>query len=266
VADARAVGSFLARQPAGTPLVLVANDPRDAPSFFNITRLASYLRDGVPPARITDVHVFVGTPQDFVAGRPTLTGKAGRDRMATDYWERIRTALDGPALAVAISSFDPVAYRDVLEMPGHLDIAPGVVALPGFTGSPDVGPRASPALTSAGAGPLSPWFPVWLAPLLLLVIGAIGWPWAAGILPTANPRIQAALAPAVGIAALSLAAIMADALGLRLDGRGAVVAAILSLGGGVVTLAMSRRPGETTSLDRLGHVTSQVGSEPVRKE
>jgi hypothetical protein len=261
VADAQLLGRVLAREPAGTPLILVANDPRDGPSFFHVTRLASYLRDGVPPARVPDVHVFVGTAQDFLAARPTLTGKVGRDRMATDYWNRIRAVLDRPALAVAIASFDPAEYRHVLGMSGHMGIAPGIVALPGFTGAGRGLPSASAELTSAGAGPLSPWLPVWLAPLVVILVGLIGWPWVAATLPGANPRIRVGLAPAVGIAALSLAAIAADALGMRLNGWGAVVAAIAAWGTGLVLLAGSGRGrGDAAPRDRIPDVNLPVGS------
>jgi hypothetical protein len=261
VADARLLGSVVAREPAGTPLILVADDPRDGPSFFHVTRLASYLRDGVPPARVPDVHVFVGTAQDFLAGRPTLAGKVGRDRMATDYWNRIRAVLTRPALAVAIASFDPVAYRDVLGMSGHVGIARGVVALPGFTGAGRGSPASSAGFTSAGAGPLSPWLPVWLSPLLVILVGLIGWPWVAATLPRANPRIRVGLAPAVGIAAVSLAAIAADALGLRLNGLGAVVAAIAAGGAGLVLLARSGRGrGDAASRDRTSDTRLPVGS------
>jgi hypothetical protein len=221
-------------------LILVANDVRDGPSFFRITRLASYLRDGVPPARVPDVHVFVGTPRDFLAGRPTLVGKQGRDRMAVDYWNRIGAVLDRPALAVAVGSFDAGAYREVAAMAGHIAVAPGVVALPGFAGVTSQPSPASAALTSAGAGPLSPWVPVWLGPLLVLAVGAVGWPWVAATLRDANQRVKAGLAPAVGIAALSLAAIAADSVGFRLVGWGAIVALILAVGGGLVALVASR--------------------------
>ena len=83
---------------------------------------------------------------------------------------------------------------------------------------------------------MSPWLPVWLGPLLVLALGAIGWPWVAGTLRGASPRIRAGLAPAVGIAVISLAAIAVDALGLRLDGWGAYVALVIAVGGGLLLL------------------------------
>jgi hypothetical protein len=261
VADARTLGSVLARQPEETPLILVANDVRDEPSFFTITRLASILRDGVPPARVRDVYVFVGSAQDFLAGRPTLAGEAARDRMARDYWQRIRRVLDRPALAVAVGSFDPLAYQNALRIAGHTTVAPGIVALPGFTGAPSASPPASLALTMEGARPLSPWLPVWLGPLLVLALGAVGWPWVTGTLPGANPRIRAGLAPVAGMAAISLGAVFADALGLRLDGWGAYVALFLAVGPWLlIVVAFRRRRRRARPADRTRDVESSVGS------
>src|SRR5205823_10013173 len=74
VVASRAMGLALARQPAGTPLVLIDDDPRGLPALFTITEHAGYLRDAVPPARVPDVFLFVGSVPDFLGGRPTLSG------------------------------------------------------------------------------------------------------------------------------------------------------------------------------------------------
>jgi hypothetical protein len=263
VVASRAMGSALARQPAGTPLVLIDDDPRGLPALFTITGHAGYLRDAVPPARVADVFLFVGSVQDFLAGRPTLSGDVSRDLLATDYWNRIRPVLDRPSLVVAASPFDQVAYRDALALPGHVTLARGVVALPGFTGANGGLPPSSAAFTSPGAGPLSSWLPVWLAPLLVLVLGVIGWPWVTSTLP-GRGRIGAALSPAVGLAALSLGAIATDAVGLRLQGWSGVIPVIAALGGGLAMLACAHRRGDEgappapigrRTIPASGHVT-----------
>src|SRR4029453_14045721 len=151
-------------------------------------------------------------------------------------------------------------------MPRHWAISPGVVALPKFTGGIPVGPPRAPpippAYTSVGAGPLSPWLPVWLGPLLMVALGGVGWPWVVATLPGANPRIRAGLAPAVGIAVLSLYAIVVDAVGLRLDGWGAVVAIMAALGTGLFLLARTAARGsdETAPRGRLRQTPSPLAS------
>jgi hypothetical protein len=99
--------------------------------------------------------------------------------------------------------------------------------------------------------------------LLVLALGAIGWPWVAATLPRTNPRIRAGLAPAVGIASLSLAAIVADAVGLRLDGWGAFAALALAAGGGLLVLVGRdrHRPGSAPverGIDRDSPVTTSL--------
>jgi len=259
----RVMGSALARQPAGTPLILIDDDPRGLPALFTITGHAGYLRDAIPPARIPDVFLFVGSVRDFLAGRPTLSGDESHDLLATDYWNRVRPVLDRPALAVAAFTFDGVAFQDALMLPGHVNLAPGVVALPGFTGANGGIPPVSSALTSPGAGPLASWLPVWLSPLVLLLLGAIGLPWVASTLP-GRGRIGAALAPAVGLAVISVAAIATDAVGLRLQGWSGLVPVVAALGGGLAMLARSRRRGDDgahpgpigrRAIPASGHVT-----------
>jgi hypothetical protein len=217
VAGARGVSLVLARQPAGTPLIAVV-DERSVSLSFQVTRDASYLRDAVPPARVPDVFVFVGTVSDFLAGRPTIIGNTEHDRVAIDSWNRIRATLDRPALAVVFSSFDPKGYRDALAIAGSRQLTPGVVGLPGFTGAPGVVAPSDPAFTAVGAGPLSEWLPVWLSPVVLFVLALAGWPWIRLSLPSAPAALRAGLAPAFGIASISLTAIALDAFGLRLAG------------------------------------------------
>ena len=219
VAGARSVGLLLARQPPGTPVILVV-DERSISLSFQVTRDANYLRDAVPPARVPDVFVFVGTVADFLAERPTITGNTEHDRVAVDSWDRIRAALDRPAMAVVFSSIDPRGYRTASAIAGSRALAPGVVGLPGFSGASGVPAPTAPLLTAAGDGPLSPWLPMWLSPLLLAVFGVAGWPWVRLALPSASAAVRAGLVPAFGIAAISLTAIALDALGLRLGGWG----------------------------------------------
>jgi hypothetical protein len=191
---------------------------------------------------VPDVFLFVGSVRDFLAGRPTLYGDVSHDLLATDSWNRIRPVLDRPALVVAATRFDRVAYQDALALPGYVTLAPGVVALPGYTGANGGLPPSSAAYTSPGAGPLASWLPVWLAPLVILLLGAIGWPWVAATLP-GRQRVAAALSPAGGLAAISVAAIATDAVGLRLQGWTGLVPLIAAIGGGLAMLARSRRRG-----------------------
>jgi hypothetical protein len=243
IEQARAVGAALATTRPTTPLVVVMDNGGDKPALF-LTRYENDLRDAVPGGRVPDVHVFVGTPADLLAGRPGRNGVPEHDRLALQYWARIRPLLHREPLVVAVEAFDPVGFRAAVMMPGSRRIAPGVVVLPGSPSPVGNGVGLSGSLAQPGAGPLSPWPPLWLAVALLAGMAAIGWPWARVALPATEGSDLLALAPAFGAAALSLAAVAVDAVGLRLSGAGSFVALALSAGGWLA-LAVSRARGDS---------------------
>jgi hypothetical protein len=222
LAQSREAGAALAATPRGSPLILVADDRGDKPALL-LTRYANYLRDGVPGDRVPDVRVFPGTAADLLAGRPTLTGRPEHDRLANDAWRRIRPLLARRPLVVAIRAFDPRPFRSA--PPGSRAIAPGVLALvPGRWCGAGCG-RAGAAV---GAGPASPWLPVWLSPVLLAMLGALGLSWSTLAMPGRPLLVRLSVAPAFGVAALSLGSVAADAVGLRLAGAGGWVALALA--------------------------------------
>ena len=247
LAESRAVAAVLATRPAGTPVILVAHEPGPTPARF-VIRHQNYLRAEVPPARVPDVLLFPGRPEDLLAGRPTLTGVPEQDRLATDAWVRIRSALPRDPIAAVLESFDPAAYRRAAALPevlGDPDVhrpAPGVVVLPGFTGpaaSAAEAPRGA-GWTELGAGPISPWAPVWLSPVVLLLFGAVGWPWVRAALPSGDTALWAGLAPAFGLAVAGLAVVVLDGVGLRLAGPAGAAPVLLAL---VAGMFAARRGG-----------------------
>ena len=225
VSQARAAGTALARQPKGTPLILVADDRHDKPSLF-LTRYANYLRDAVPGARVPDVHLFVGSPADLSAGHPGLTGDPEHDALARESWAEVRPLLARQPLAIVMQAFDRGAFRRATSIQGgqgNRIIAPGVMALEGYRGAGCCPPNGA-GYTDPGAGPLSPWEPTWLGPALLLLLWAVGLRWSRVGLPNSVLLVRLALAPAMGVAAVSLASIAVDSAGLRLGQAGGWVA------------------------------------------
>jgi hypothetical protein len=251
--QARAVGSALSTTKQTTPLIVVVDDRSDKPALF-ITRYGNEFRGVVPAARVPDVHLFVGTPNDLLARRVTLTGQAEHDRLALGYWAKIRPLLHRGPLAIVAEGFDAPAYRSTVALPGSTRVAPGVVALPGFGLPSAPAPGLAPSLSEPGAGPLPPWTPVWFGPALLAGLAGLGWPWARLALPTARAADTAALAPAFGAAALSIASVAVDAVGLRLSGAGAKVALALALLGWAGLVTRRRRRGPASDAGGAGDV------------
>lgn len=242
VSQASMAGRALAGQPPGTPLILVGDIRTGKPGFL-VVRFENYLRGAVPGSRAPDVYVFLGSLEDFLDGRPTLTGHQEHDRIARSSWATLRKAIARDPVAVALQSFHDRTYLVAVRLPGAARLGPGVAVLPGFGGSTRAlrsDNRPSPEGSDLPEEePFSPWTPVWLAPVLLAMVAAIGWPWSRLALPSAGPLRRIALAPAFGLAALSATAVVVDAGGLRLGRVGGFAGLALSVAGGLIALWLS---------------------------
>jgi hypothetical protein len=237
-----AAGRLLASQPPGTPLILVTDDPEG----LLITARANLLRDAVPAERAADVFPYLGRPNDLLEARPTLTGVPEHDLVATDSWRRIRHVLDDSPVAVVLSVFDPGFYRQVAGLPRSVRPAEGVATIPGYGGR-SLGDGEYPVIDS-GLEPVSPWLPPVVAPLLLVLLSVVGFPWVRAIVPERDLITRLLLSPALGLTALALASVAADAFGLRLAGAGGVVAGIAALGSGIAA-SLLRAPPSCLSFD-----------------
>ncbi len=217
------------RMPTGTPLVFVVDDD-DTTATFLATRAANVIRAAVPPDRAGDVFVYVGTPANLLDARPTVTGAPEYDALSRISLADIPT--DGPEpLALVVVPFDRTSTghadpRLTRWSRGVFSSVPGALA--------DAGPVRDPLEPSTPAG-------IALAALAILGLAWIagyGWSrWTIADRPTAI-----ALAPAFGVAALILAGIALERLGLPLAGSaGATVVALVAGGGGFVALAIGER-------------------------
>ena len=91
--------------PPGTPLVFIVDDTDTTVSFL-ATRAANVLRAAMPPDRADDVYIYVGTPENFLAGVPTLRGSAEYDAMSRLYLEDIPTDPELPAVGFVLAPFN----------------------------------------------------------------------------------------------------------------------------------------------------------------
>jgi hypothetical protein len=197
-----------------------------------VTRFENYVRDAVAPRSIAGVHFFLGQASDFLAGRPTVTGNAEHDAYSR-YSLRVAEALPRPPLVVLVRSFDPASFRaEAAKMLGPPPPAVLVLSTPRVPPTPARLAASGP--NAVGPGPQSPWTPVWLGALLLAASAFAGWPWAAVSISGESTICVPALAPAFGLAALSLASVLADGVGLRLAAAGGWVALVIALSGWVV--------------------------------
>jgi hypothetical protein len=216
--------------PPGTPLVFIVDDTDTTVSFL-ATRAANVLRAAMPPDRADDVYIYVGTPENFLAGVPTHRGGAEYDAMSRLYLEDIPTDPELPAVGFVLAPFnrtpDATAGSDLFRW------SRGVYAtIPG------------PSTSGAVRDPLDPSSPgqIALGALVLLALTAIvgfGWSrWAGLDVPAA-----AGVAPAIGVATLAIGGVALEPLGLPLSGSwGPSVVVLLAGGLGYLLLILQGKP------------------------
>jgi hypothetical protein len=218
--------------PPGTPLVFIV-DTTDRNVAFLATRATNVIRDGVPPDRIRDVHVYVGSPEVYLQGRPsTRTGDGTFDRMSHLYLQDIRRAGSQPLAFVLAPANRP--FFLLAKAHGDL-VSKGVVIL---RPHPALGPAPTDTAPPPGATASSGWRLALFSAAALLVLFAIGFGWAA--VAVRGPAALA-LAPAFGADGVILVGIVVDRLGAPLSGWGAPLASGLVAGGGYLTLFLRRR-------------------------
>jgi hypothetical protein len=218
---------YAAAAPPGTPII-VPVDPSDEGVTFKATTTANVVRAAMPPGREDDVHVVV---PPYGAGEPDPERAALTEVSTREATEAVAGA-DGAAITASLGAFlSTEAQTEVTsevqsfgEPPRQ--VAPGVF----LSGAPDR-PAAEPV------DPLEPSSPTaivlaTIAVLALLWVAGYGWARTA-----VDATAAAALAPAFGLAALTLVAIVLERCGIPLDGWiGPTVVSALAGGSGYVCL------------------------------
>jgi hypothetical protein len=216
-----------AAAPPGTPLVFIVNDD-DADLLFLATRAGNLIRAGVPPDRIRDVFVYVGTPQRYLEGEPTLVGDVRYDAMSRLYLQDIRSA-GGTPLAFVLAPFNRPAAEEAGRQGDQ--VAPGVAVL---------GEHPPPVAPDDPVEPSTPWRVVLAAVSSFALLGVSGLGWGRAALGPGP--VGLALSPSFGLAGAILASVALDRLGMPLSGPGGlVVSALVAAGGFLAWFLLQRR-------------------------
>ncbi|MEX1264569.1 MAG: hypothetical protein WEE66_11685 [Actinomycetota bacterium] len=218
-----------------TPLVFVVDDI-DRTATFLATNVGNIARAAVPAERADDVYVFVGTLDDLLAGRPTQRGELEYDALSritlSDLPEGERAIFVAPEWNKKPSSLADdrlVAWGDAQDPSSETQV---------FASVPD--PRPLPAGDDElrSASPIAIAIAA-LAVLALLWLTGSGWAWW-----TFGDRVAAAAAaPAFGVAAITIAGLVVERLGVGLDGWGGpAFASALAIAGGHIVRVMQGKP------------------------
>jgi hypothetical protein len=237
LAAATLAGRIASTTPEGTPLVFVVDDP-DRFVTFNATNVANIVRAAVPPRRVDDVYVFVGSLDDLAADRPTVRGEPEYDALSRITLDDLPDG-DRAVFVAPVWNRSPSALVD--ERLSTWSGSDGAVA-GGRVRSSVPGPRPLPA----GDDELSPSSPAAIALsavailALLWVVGA-GWSrWVFDDLVSA-----ATAAPAFGVATITVSALALERLGVPLTDRwGPVLASALAALGGYALRVVQGQPAQ----------------------
>ena len=210
---------YVAATPSGTPIVVPVDTGDESVAFAAMTA-ANVVRAAMPPGRATDVFVVVPPPEGDEPGseRRLLSEVTNREANAAV------AGANGHALTAALGAFFPLDGPEAAGAPDRA--APGVwlggaPAEPAAEAVDPLEPSSSTAIVGAS-----------IAVLALLWVAGYGWARAA-----TDTSAAVALAPAFGLAALTLGAIVVERLGVALDGWiGPTVVSAVFGGGGYLCL------------------------------
>jgi hypothetical protein len=224
--DATLAGRIASTTPPGTPLVFVVEDPQTS-AVFLATHALNVARAAVPPDRVDDVRIYLGTTTNLLAGKATIEGDPLHDLASARSLADIPTDAAPAVFVVREFARDPIAFDDP-----HLDRWDAGLA--STIGDPHPLDPLPQELQASSPDELRT---ATIRTLLFLLVLGFGWAWWA----TGDLADAAALASAFGVASLTLAAIALERLGVALDSAaGATFVAALA-GGSGYALALARR-------------------------
>lgn len=207
LAQVRAAGRYLERADVAGPVIFVVGGR-------SLPRQDQIIRAGLPAELIPRALLYLGTATNLLAGRPTLTGDPKVDAESTEAWAHVAPILDEQPAMLELSTFQRGRYRPV----GGIEVASGVRVLQGP--ALENGPVPTPPQEAAEPGAL-----VLSAIGALLLIAAVGSGWSTWVM-RGRPLSRLGLAPAFGIAALTLSGLVVDRLGFELGGAPGVAAVV----------------------------------------
>jgi hypothetical protein len=233
VAQVAAAAAYLGRAAPEGPVVFVL-DLRGRDDPHTVGRWWLVVKASLPPGEVRRARRYVGSPSDYLAGRPPRPLGEGlppgeSDRQDPDLW-----APD--AVALVLERYNRQGFAEARARTPERVVAPGVLVLRGPLPPSASGPGSPPAADTRPRTLL--WVGAALAGLLLVA----GSGWALALLP-ADPAARVVLAPSLGAGAVVLAGLGWERVGLPTAGWAMAGPLVLASALGWVAATMGRRPG-----------------------
>jgi hypothetical protein len=232
--QARQAGEYLEAVDNQGPVIFLINPFAERPGS-PVELAFRVLRAGLPGDQVASAHVYLGDPNELLAGRATLRPEnRAYNKVSRRHFRDVEPLLDAHSIVLLLASFNEGRTPGEEEV-GN-EVAPGISVLQGPT--PEgltLDPPALPQPVSAQS----------LIANLALVLGLLwlsGLGWARSLLPLSWPE-RVALAPALGMAALVVGGLLVGRLGLGgVAPAGIPVTAGIIVLGWVPFLVARRRP------------------------
>jgi hypothetical protein len=235
----RSVGS-----PADTPVVFILDDKGSLPAA-TIPFMRDHILGAISTDRIAHTFVYVGSPENYLATQPTLSGQRQYDQVSKRFFSRMKHTYDQDPVVLIGSSFNVTYYHswaDPRPESVYRDQGISVVRgpLPPTPSIEPVDPVGNPgvikiALLSTGT---------------LALLAFIGLGWAVALLRRWLGRLEVlAVAPALGVAALVFGGLVTDRVGVRLSGvPGALTPLVVAGVGWLAAWLLRGRPSADVSV------------------
>jgi len=221
-----------ARVPVSRPVVYILVD-RDS---NYVALMGHMIRAAIPAQRLRQTYIYAGSPDDYVAARPTPGPSGAPSGISRRYFTNMRRTYGHDPVAVILNSYNDLYFHAwVVAHPGSI-AGPGVAVVRGpILAMPVQGasvPLGRLSVLKAGALAVGSFAVLWL----------IGSGWTVALLGRWLRRGELmAVAPAVGIAALVAGGVVMDRLAIRLAGiGGAVIPVVVAALGWGVTASLRR--------------------------
>jgi hypothetical protein len=224
--------------PSSWPVVFVVDDRGPLPAT-TVPFMRDHLFAALPTDRLAHVYVYLGSPQDFLAGRPASNPPSDQYRVASQrLFAVLQPVLGANPVVLIVESYNDTYFGRWVQAHPRSRVGTGPVAVVQGPTPPALLPPPLPVLPDVS-------FPrlliVSAGALLVLGLVGLGWAWVLLGLWSGSEGILAA-APAVGLAVLTLGGALADSVGIRLSGvAGSLVPVVLAAMGGTAAATLRSR-------------------------
>jgi hypothetical protein len=228
LAEFQALGSYVTD--AGRPAIVVV-DKRAGEGDFGTVRVMRRLRAELPGDLVLRTTVYVGDPDLLADARPTLRPEVpGFDQVSQETWDQARALLSHDPVIVILRSHLQGFAKEVGDHPAWR--TNGWMAVVSGPPPPSEHPTA-PERPSAGS--LAAW---WAVSFAVITFVGVGW---AARFGSGSFELRMAIAPATGLAALTVVGLLLGRLGVRPGGAGGVCTVVLLAGAGALAALGHRR-------------------------